>query len=99
EEFSKYGVSWFEEPVSSDDVAGLHLLRNRGPAGMDITAGEYGWNMTHFRGLLAAEAVDCLQADVTRCGGITGRCGWLPYAMPKTSPSPPIAHLKLVRMR
>src|SRR5699024_9548256 len=38
----------------------------------DITAGEYGWNMTHFRGLLAAEAVDCLQADVTRCGGITG---------------------------
>src|SRR5699024_7558908 len=63
---------WFEEPVSSDDVAGLHLLRNRGPAGMDITAGEYGWNMTHFRGLLAAEAVDCLQADVTRCGGITG---------------------------
>lgn len=72
EEFSQYGVSWFEEPVSSDDVAGLHLLRNRGPAGMDITAGEYGWNITHFRGLLAAEAVDCLQADVTRCGGITG---------------------------
>ena len=30
EEFSQYGVSWFEEPVSSDDVAGLHLLRNRG---------------------------------------------------------------------
>jgi hypothetical protein len=32
-------VSWFEEPVSSDDLAGLHLLRNRAPAYMEIAAG------------------------------------------------------------
>lgn len=72
EEFADHEVSWFEEPVSSDDPAGLRLLRDRAPGGMEITAGEYGWDITHFRSLLDAGAVDCLQADVTRCGGITG---------------------------
>ncbi|GAA1846838.1 enolase C-terminal domain-like protein [Brevibacterium marinum] len=72
EAFTTHDVTWFEEPVSSDDVAGLRLLRDRAPAGMEITAGEYGWDITHFRSLLDAGAVDCLQADVTRCGGITG---------------------------
>lgn len=72
ESFAEHDVRWFEEPVSSGDVAGLRLLRDRAPAGMEIAAGEYGWDITHFRGLLAAGAVDCLQADVTRCGGITG---------------------------
>ncbi|HEX5307560.1 MAG TPA: enolase C-terminal domain-like protein [Solirubrobacteraceae bacterium] len=65
------GVSWFEEPVSSDDLAGLRLLRDRGPAGMDIAAGEYGHDLFYFARMLQAGAVDVLQADVTRCGGIT----------------------------
>jgi L-alanine-DL-glutamate epimerase-like enolase superfamily enzyme len=65
------GVSWFEEPVSSDDLEGLRLLRDRAPAGMDIAAGEYGYDLFYFRRLLEAGAVDVLQADVTRCGGIT----------------------------
>jgi L-alanine-DL-glutamate epimerase-like enolase superfamily enzyme len=65
------GVSWFEEPVSSDDLEGLRLLRDRGPAGMDIAAGEYGYDLFYFRRMLDAGAVDVLQADVTRCGGIT----------------------------
>jgi L-alanine-DL-glutamate epimerase-like enolase superfamily enzyme len=64
-------VSWFEEPVSSDDLEGLRLLRDRGPAGMDIAAGEYGYDLFYFRRMLDAGAVDVLQADVTRCGGIT----------------------------
>jgi L-alanine-DL-glutamate epimerase-like enolase superfamily enzyme len=65
------GVSWFEEPVSSDDLDGLRLLRDRGPAGMSVAAGEYGYDLFYFRRMLAAGAVDVLQADATRCGGIT----------------------------
>ncbi|MEO6158948.1 MAG: enolase C-terminal domain-like protein [Ilumatobacteraceae bacterium] len=71
DEFAGRGVRWFEEPVSSDDLSGLRLLRDRAPAGIDITAGEYGYDLPYFRNMLAAGAVDCLQADVTRCGGIT----------------------------
>ena len=65
-------VRWLEEPVTSDDPEGLRLLRDRGPGLMDIAAGEYGYDLPTFRDMLAAGAVDCLQADVTRCGGITG---------------------------
>jgi L-alanine-DL-glutamate epimerase-like enolase superfamily enzyme len=68
----EWGVSWFEEPVSSADLEGLRLLRDRGPAGLDIAAGEYAYVPRDFANLLEAGAVDCLQADVTRCGGITG---------------------------
>jgi L-alanine-DL-glutamate epimerase-like enolase superfamily enzyme len=64
-------VTWFEEPVSSDDLAGLRELRERVPAGMAIAAGEYAWRLADFKRLLDAGAVDVLQADVTRCGGIT----------------------------
>jgi L-alanine-DL-glutamate epimerase-like enolase superfamily enzyme len=70
--FSEQNVVWFEEPVSSDDVAGLAALRNALPARMELAAGEYGYTQDDFRTLLANEAVDVLQADVTRCGGITG---------------------------
>jgi L-alanine-DL-glutamate epimerase-like enolase superfamily enzyme len=70
--FAELGVTWFEEPVSSDDLPGLHLMRDRGPAGMDIAAGEYGYDLHYFHRMLEAEAVDVLQADATRCAGITG---------------------------
>ncbi len=70
-EFADLGVGWFEEPVSSDDLEGLRLLRDRAPAGMDIAAGEYGYDLDYFRRMLAAGAVDVLQADGTRCGGAT----------------------------
>ena len=66
------GVSWFEEPVSSEDLDGLRQIRERSPAGMAITAGEYGYEPSYFRRMLDAEAVDVLQADVTRACGITG---------------------------
>ena len=68
-------VSWFEEPVSSDDLLGLRLLRDNGPAGMRIAAGEYGYDACYFERMLGAGAVDVLQADVTRCGGVTGLLG------------------------
>ena len=67
-----FGVSWFEEPVSSDDLEGLRYLRDRAPAGMDIAAGEYGYMPDYFQHMLEAGAVSCLQADATRCEGITG---------------------------
>jgi L-alanine-DL-glutamate epimerase-like enolase superfamily enzyme len=65
-----WGVTWFEEPVTSADFEGLRLLRERGPGGLEIAAGEYGYVLADFRNLLGC--VDCLQVDVTRCGGITG---------------------------
>ncbi|HEX4354421.1 MAG TPA: enolase C-terminal domain-like protein, partial [Polyangiales bacterium] len=71
-DFSDQGVRWFEEPVSSDDLAGLHALRERMPAGIDVAAGEYGYMPVYFERMLSAEAVDVLQIDATRCGGITG---------------------------
>ncbi len=70
--FEEEGVTWFEEPVSSDDLEGLRLIRDRAPAGMDIAAGEYGYDLGYFRRMLEAGAVDVLQADATRCAGITG---------------------------
>lgn len=70
--FAAEAVSWFEEPVSSDDLDGLRLLRDRGPPGMAIAAGEYGYDDHYFRRMLAAGAADVLQADASRCAGITG---------------------------
>jgi L-alanine-DL-glutamate epimerase-like enolase superfamily enzyme len=62
-------VRWFEEPVSSDDLTGLRQVRDA--VRPDVTAGEYGCDLTYFRRMCAADAVDCLQADASRCGGIT----------------------------
>jgi L-alanine-DL-glutamate epimerase-like enolase superfamily enzyme len=70
--FADLGVTWFEEPVSSDDLEGLRLLRDRALAGMEIAAGEYGYTPDDFRRLLETGAVDVLQADATRCGGPSG---------------------------
>ncbi len=65
---SEWDVRWFEEPVSSADFAGLRLVREHSTA--DVAAGEYAYTIADFRNLIGN--VDCLQADVTRCGGITG---------------------------
>ena len=70
--FAESEVSWFEEPVSSDDLEGLRGMRDGAPPGMDISAGEYGYDSGYFRRMLQAGAVDVLQADATRCAGITG---------------------------
>jgi L-alanine-DL-glutamate epimerase-like enolase superfamily enzyme len=72
QDFYNSDVSWFEEPVSSDDLEGLRLMRDRAPAGMQIAAGEYGYDLPYFERMLAANSVDVLQADATRCAGISG---------------------------
>ncbi|MEU3363954.1 enolase C-terminal domain-like protein [Streptomyces pseudogriseolus] len=63
------GVIWLEEPVSSDDLTGLREVREA--VAPDVAAGEYGYDLPYFARMAASGAVDCLQADVTRCGGIT----------------------------
>ncbi len=68
----EWDVLWFEEPVSSEDLAGLRFVRDHAPGGIDVAAGEYASVLADFQNLLEPRAVDCLQADVTRCGGITG---------------------------
>ena len=72
ESFAELGVTWYEEPVSSDDLTGLAVLRKRLPAGVELSAGEYGYDSVYFRRMCTAGAVDVLQADATRCKGITG---------------------------
>jgi L-alanine-DL-glutamate epimerase-like enolase superfamily enzyme len=65
----QYDITWFEEPVSSQDLAGLAAVRRQ--VRPDVAAGEYSWSLADSERLLTAGAVDCLQLDVTRCGGIT----------------------------
>jgi len=62
-------LSWFEEPVTSDDLEGLREVRDAIDA--DVAAGEYGFDLPYFRRMCEAESVDCLQVDATRCGGYT----------------------------
>ncbi len=71
-QFADVGVRWFEEPVSSDDLDGMHFVRDAVPAQMEIAAGEYGYHQAYFRRMIEAQAVDVVQADATRCGGVTG---------------------------
>jgi L-alanine-DL-glutamate epimerase-like enolase superfamily enzyme len=68
-QMSEYGVTWFEEPVSSQNLAGLAAVRSQ--VQPDVAAGEYSWSLADSAALIAAGAVDCLQLDLTRCGGIS----------------------------
>jgi L-alanine-DL-glutamate epimerase-like enolase superfamily enzyme len=94
--FQDAHVSWFEEPVSSDDLEGLRLIRDHAPQGMDIAAGEYGFDANYFCRMLQSGAVDVLQADATRCGGITGflQAGALCFAhsLPLSAHTAPSVH-------
>ena len=94
ERYAAHGVSYFEEPVTSDDLEGLRLLRDRAPARMEIAAGEYGYDLPYFERMIAC--VDVQQADVTRCGGITNllRVGALcsAHAVPLSAHTAPTIH-------
>ncbi|MGA9882987.1 MAG: enolase C-terminal domain-like protein [Candidatus Acidiferrales bacterium] len=97
EQFAELGVSWFEEPVTSDDLEGLRLIRDCGPAGMDIAAGEYGYDLPYFKRMIDAGSVDVQQADASRCAGISEflRVGALCDAanMPMSAHTSPSLHL------
>ena len=63
-------ASYFEEPVSSDHLGELALIRRS--IDQDVAAGEYGWDPWYFQKMVDADAVDILQADATRCLGVSG---------------------------
>lgn len=95
--FTDLGVSWFEEPVPASDLSGLHFIREHAPAGMNIAAGEYGYNLPCFEQMMSAGSVDVLQADATRCGGISTfiKAGHTceAYQLPFSSHCAPSLHL------
>ena len=97
QKFADLGVAWFEEPVTSDDLEGLRMMRDRAPAGMDIAAGEYGYDLFYFKRMLEAGAVDVQQADASRCAGISEflRVGALCDAanLPMSAHTSPSLHL------
>ena len=90
-------VTWYEQPVYHFDYEGLRLVRDRVPAPMEVTSGEYGYTPFDFKRILDADAVDVLQADATRCGGYTGflRAAALAeaFALPLSSHCAPALHL------
>ncbi len=96
-QFAAYNVSWFEEPVPSDSLEGLHFIRDHMPPAVSIAAGEYGYNLPYFKTMLDAGAVDIMQGDATRCGGISGflKAGFLceAYQLPYSSHCAPAIHL------
>ena len=65
----KYHLRWVEEPVIPDDIAGYATLKamNRVP----IAGGEHEFTLYGFRELLDAKAVDYIQFDTNRVGGIS----------------------------
>lgn len=95
--FEEYAISWFEEPVKVDNPEDLYFIRQKIPSGINIAAGEYGYTPVDFRRLLSAKAIDVLQADATRCGGVSGflKAGCLAQAfnVPFSSHCAPALHL------
>ncbi|HET6439560.1 MAG TPA: enolase C-terminal domain-like protein [Anaeromyxobacter sp.] len=100
EHFAEQGVTWLEEPVTADDLPGLRLVRLHCPAGMEVAAGEYGYDLFYFERMVAAGAVDVLQADATRCLGPTGflQAAALAFAhhLPLSSHCAPSLHAALL---
>jgi L-rhamnonate dehydratase len=64
-----FNLAWVEEPVLPDDIAGY--ARIRASVGTPIAGGEHEFTRFGFRALIDAGAVDILQPDVNRMGGVT----------------------------
>lgn len=74
-----YGVTWFEEALRPDDIAGFIELRRQSP--IPISTGEVLTRRQSFWPFLQQQAVDIIQPDATKCGGLTEawRIGWMAY--------------------
>jgi L-alanine-DL-glutamate epimerase-like enolase superfamily enzyme len=76
---SAYDVAWFEEALPPDDLAGYIELRRHSP--VPIATGEVLTRRQSFWPFLHNHAVDIIQPDCTKCGGLTEawRIGWMAY--------------------
>ena len=66
---AEYNLRWVEEPVIPDDIEGYIELRKMNL--MPIAGGEHEFTLFGFRDLLERRAVDVIQYDTNRVGGIT----------------------------
>ena len=64
-----FNLRWLEEPVIPDDIHGYAELKSH--ARIPIAGGEHEFTQYGFRDLLAARAVDYIQFDTNRVGGIS----------------------------
>jgi L-alanine-DL-glutamate epimerase-like enolase superfamily enzyme len=76
---ARYDVIWFEEALPPDDLEGFIELRRHAP--LPITTGEVLTRRQSFRPYLERGAVDIIQPDCTKCGGLSEawRIAWMAY--------------------
>jgi L-alanine-DL-glutamate epimerase-like enolase superfamily enzyme len=74
---AQYDIVWFEEALPPDDLEGYIELRRQAP--LPIATGEVLTRRQSFRPFIEKHAVDIIQPDCTKCGGLTEslRIGWL----------------------
>ncbi len=70
EKIARYRIAWMEEPIPPGQIGELARVRNLSP--VPIATGENDFSPQTFANLLEREAVDIVQPNVTRAGGITG---------------------------
>ncbi len=66
---AEFDLAWIEEPTSPDDILG-HAAIRRGLDGIPVATGEHAQNRVIFKQLLQAEAIDVMQIDAARVGGV-----------------------------
>ena len=74
---AEYGIVWFEEPLAPDDLDGFVELTRASP--VPISSGEVLTRRQAFQPWLERKAVDIIQPDCTKCGGLSEarRIAWL----------------------
>ena len=74
-----YGVTWFEEALKPDDLEGFKELRAVSP--VMIATGEVFTRRQTFQPFITQRALDIIQPDLTKCGGLSEgrRLGWMAY--------------------
>lgn len=65
-----YDIGWLEEPINPDNPAALAQVRAASP--VPIAAGENEFTLDAYAALVAAQAVDFLQCNIGRAGGVSG---------------------------